>query len=330
MKKIFKISGVVLGVLILVILVGFIYFNSKYPDVSKPRDIKVEITPERIARGEYLANHVTGCIECHSGRDWTKYSGPIKADTRGMGGEKYSKEIGFPGNLYSKNITPAEIGNWTDGELIRAITQGVNKDGKALFPLMPYYSFNHLTQEDLYSIVAYIKSLKPIENKVPDSELDFPLNLLVKTMPIKTYSPAPPEDKNNSVEYGKYLVTIASCSGCHTPTKKGEPLPGMDLAGGEEFHLPWGTIRTANITPDPETGIGNWTKENFVNQFKSFDSDSAKNVAVGPHDFNTVMPWTLFAGMSKEDLGAIYDYLRTVKPVYHIVKRFTPEEAAEK
>jgi mono/diheme cytochrome c family protein len=326
MKKIFKILGYILGVLILLILAGLIYFNSKYPDVDKAKNIKVEITPERIARGEYLANHVTVCIDCHSDRDLTKFTAPIKPGTLGMGGQKFSREMGFPGNLYTKNITPAAIGNWTDGELARAITQGVNKDGKALFPVMPYLKYTHLNQEDLYSLIAYIRSLKPIKNEIADRELDFPLNFLVRTMPLKTYSPAPVVDKNNAPEYGKYLVTIAGCEDCHTPSEKGEPLPGMNFAGGGEFTLPFGTIRTANITPDPETGIGNWTKDNFINRFKSFDSDSAKNIAVGPHDFNTIMPWTLYSGMTTEDLSAIYDYLRTVKPVHHPVNRFTPSK----
>lgn len=323
MKKFFKILGYVLGVLILILLVGFIYFISKYPDVDKPRDIKVEVTPERVARGKYLAYNVAGCMDCHGQRDWTKYAGPLTPGTEGKGGDKFSRDMGFPGDIYTRNITPAGIGSWTDGELIRAITQGVNKDGRALFPLMPYLNFNHMSQEDLYSIVAFVRSLQPINNKVPDTELDFPLNLLVRTMPLKTYTP-PVIDKNDPVNYGKYLVTLGSCSECHTPSEKGEPLPGMFLAGGQEFNLPFGTIRTPNITPDRETGIGNWTKEEFINRFKSFDSDSAKNIPVKQDEFNTIMPWPFFSGMTREDLGAIYDYLRTIKPVHHSINRFTP------
>ncbi len=324
MKKLFKFVGYFLGVIVLLLLAGFIYFNSKYPDVDKPKNVKVEITPERIKRGEYLANHVTGCMDCHAIRDWSKFSGPPKPGTMGKGGDKFGKELGFPGTIYAKNITPAGIGSWTDGELIRAITQGVNKDNKALFPLMPYLGLNHLTQNDLYSIVAYIRSLQPLENKVPETELDFPLNLIVKTIPPKTYTPSPEPDRNDPVSYGKYLVTIADCAGCHTPSEKGEPKPGMDFAGGQEFIFPQGTLRPANITPDNETGIGKWTKEDFILRFKSFDSDSARNMMVDPNGFNTIMPWTLMAGMTEEDLGDIYSYLRTVKPVNNLVVHFTP------
>ena len=119
-------------------------------------------------------------------------------------------------------------------------------------------------------------------------------------------------------------MTIAGCAGCHTPAKDGEPIKGMEFAGGEEFNTPWGTIRTANISPDMTTGIGSWTKEMFISRFKSFDSDSAKSVKVNGNEFNTVMPWTLYSGMTEEDLTAIYTYLRTVKPVQHTVNRYSP------
>ena len=324
MKKLFKIVGYFLAGIVLLLIAGLIYFNAKFPDVSKPKDIKVEITPERLKRGEYLANNVAGCMDCHASRDWTKYAGPLQPGTSGKGGEKFGHEMGFPGDIYAPNLTPANLGTWTDGELIRAITQGVSKDGRALFPIMPYLGFNQLSKEDLYSIVAYIRSLQPIENQVSETSLDFPLNFIVKTIPPKDYSPAPEPDKNDPVNYGKYLVTMASCADCHTPSEKGEPIPGMDFTGGSEFKFPQGILRTANITPDEETGIGKWTKEQFIAKFKAFDSDSMKNISVDPSGFNTIMPWPFFAGMKEEDLGAIYEYLRTVKPVHNSVLVFTP------
>jgi hypothetical protein len=191
---------------------------------------------------------------------------------------------------------------------------------------MPYMGFNHLSKEDLYSIVAYIRSLKPIENKVPERHLNFPMNLIVKTIPLHTYNPAPQPDTSNTLMYGKYLVTIAGCGDCHTQKVKGEPVKGMEFAGGMSFNLPWGTVRSANITPDNETGIGKWSENQFISFFKAFDSDNAKNISVTSHEFNTIMPITFFAGMTKTDLGAIYTYLRTVKPVNNKVVKFTPAE----
>ena len=329
MKKFLKVLGFIAGGFVVILIAGLIYFNSAFPKVDPPTNIKIDPTPERIARGEYLANHITVCMDCHSKRDWTKYSGPIISGTFGGGGDVFDENVGFPGKVMVKNITPASIGNWNDGELIRAITCGVTKDNRALFPMMPYPNYNKLTQEDLYAIVAYVRSLKPIENKLPDTQLNFPLNFIVKTMPIQSYSPMVIND-NNPIEYGKYLVTIAGCKNCHSKSEKGEPLPGMEFAGGEEFPFPNGLVKSANITPENETGIGLWTKELFLKRFKNYDNDSAKSVSVSETDFNTPMPWTMYGGMTEEDLSAIYDYLRTVKPIRNRVERFTPVNIVKK
>lgn len=327
MKKVLKIAIIVVAVLAVVIIGGLIYFNASYPKVNPPEDITIEVTTGRLSRGEYLANHVAVCIDCHSERDWNKFAGPIKPGTKGSGGEVFDENMGFPGRVTTKNLTPANLGSWSDGEIIRAITCGVTKDDRALFPMMPYPNYNHMTKQDLYSIIAYIRSLEPQAREIPETELNFPLNLLVKTMPIETYTASAEVDRSDTVEYGKYLVTIASCSDCHTPSEQGEPLPRMSFAGGAEFNFPAGVVKSLNITPDTETGIGNWTKEDFIARFKFYDNEEARNVAVNfEKDFNTPMPWLMYAGMTEEDLGAIYEYLRTVKPVNHRVNRFVPHE----
>ncbi len=107
---------------------------------------------------------------------------------------------------------------------------------------MPDHNFNLLSQEDLYSIIAYIRTLDPIEHDVSESSLNFPMNFIVKTMPIKTYEPKDAPSKDNVKEYGNYITTLASCGDCHTPSVKGEPVPGMYMAGGMEFQLPGGTL----------------------------------------------------------------------------------------
>lgn len=118
--KILKILGILAGVLAVIVIAGLIYFNAAFPKVDPPSNIKVEVTPERLARGEYLANHVSNCMDCHSTRDWSKYAGPVIKESLGKGGEKFSDEIspGFPGVVFAKNITPANLSSWTDGELI--------------------------------------------------------------------------------------------------------------------------------------------------------------------------------------------------------------------
>ena len=324
MKKFFKIAGWILSSLVLLIIIGLVYFNSVFPKAEPVPDIRVERTAERIARGEYLVRHVAGCFDCHSERDWTKFAAPVIHGTEGEGGEVFDEETaGVPGAVYARNITPAAVGNWSDGELIRAITTGVSKDGTALFPIMPYDDFNYLRKEDLYSIVAYLRTIKPVEHNIPKRHLDFPMNLIVKTIPLDSYNPGAPIAPTDTIAYGEYLTTIASCSGCHTQLDKGVPVKGMEFAGGMSFDLPAGTVRSANITPDRDTGIGSWTKAQFIAYFKGFAADTA---AVAPNQFNTVMPLISFSGMTETDLGAIYTYLRSLPPVHNNVVRFTPKQ----
>ncbi len=329
MRKFFKIAGYVVGAFVFLALAALAYFNMTYPRTAPPPDVKVEITPVRLARGEYLVRHVVGCFDCHSERDWTKYAGPVVQGTEGRGGEKFDQATaGVPGTVYAYDITPAGIGKWTDGELIRAITCGVDNKGHALFPMMPYLHFNKLSLEDVYSIVAYIRSIKPIENKIPKRSLDFPMNLIVKTIPLHSYTPTSGPDTTDTVAYGKYLTNAATCIDCHTQMVNGQYMKGMEFAGGFAFNMGNGIDRSANITPDSSTGIGKWTKEDFINFFKAFACDSGGKIPVTPSQFNTPMPMVSLAGMTDYDLGAIYAYLRTVKPVHNEVVRFTPAKEA--
>jgi mono/diheme cytochrome c family protein len=324
LKRLIKIGSIVTGILVIIIISGSVYFNATYPKSVPVPEVKIEMTAERIERGKYLANNVALCVDCHSTRDFSKFSGPIKPGTEGMGGEIFGKEMGLPGKIPVKNITPAALGNWTDGEIIRALTSGINKHGEALFPIMPYENFYGMCEEDLYSIVAYLRTLKPIDNQVGEKELDFPVNFIEKTLPLDSYKPTKAPDKSDLKEYGKYLVTIASCNHCHTPSNDGEPISGMEYAGGAEVKLPFGTIRSSNLTPDLETGLGAWTKEQFIQRFKSMATDQVKNMEILPGSFNTIMPWTQYGGMTEEDLGAIYEYLHSLKPVKNTVVKFTP------
>lgn len=326
MKKILKTGGIILAVLVAIAAGVVLYLYLAYPDVEPASTERVEANEARLARGKYLAHHVTVCIDCHSTRDWSRYSGPIVAGTFGKGGEKFDEASGgIPGIIHAGNITPAGIGAWSDGELMRCITNGVTKDGRAIFPLMPYMAYNKLTKEDLHSLVVYIRTLAPLRNSIPEPKLNFPMNLIVRTIPPKSYTPPDEPNKESPIEYGKYLATIAACGDCHTPAEKGKPIAGMEFAGGFEFQFPGGTVRSANISSDIKTGIGAWTKEQFIRRFKSFAPDSAILARVDiQKDFNTPMPWTMYAGMTEKDLGAIFDYLRTQKNVSHVVEKFTP------
>lgn len=308
---------------------GVLYIKAAFPKVGPPQQLTVESTSERIERGKYLAHHVALCIDCHSERNYDLYTAPPKAGTEGQGDEAFDENMGFPGNIYSKNITPSAIGEWSDGELFRAITSGVRKNGEPLFPIMPYPNYAQLDPEDIYSIMTYIRTLAPIEHKVRETTLRVPMNLIVRTIPRDPQMGKRP-DRSDSVAYGQYLTTMASCSDCHTPSEKGEPLPGMKFAGGMTFLTPWGTLHTANITPDEATGIGKWSKEQFIRKFKAYADSSILIPIKPPYDetrYQTIMPWSQYAGMTEDDLGAIFTYLRTVKPVSHKVTKYSPEGA---
>jgi mono/diheme cytochrome c family protein len=323
MNKVLRIVLWAVGVIVAVIVLGIGYLYVAFPDVGPVRDLAVASSPERIARGEYLANHVSVCIDCHSTRDWNYFAGPIMPGTEGKGGEVFDESLGFPGMIYAHNITPAGLGSQSDGVLYRAITTGVDKTGKAMFPIMPYPNFNTMSEEDILSIIAYIRTLKPIENNPPQTVLKTPMNLIVRTIPMKR-APGRDPDTSNTYEYGKYLVTAASCADCHTQQEKGKKLPGMDFAGGFKFPFPTGDVaRSANITPDEETGIGAWSESDFVSRFKFYDNAEARTLKPEAVGYNTVMPWTMYAGMTERDLAAIYKYLRTVAPVKNKVEKYT-------
>lgn len=320
MKKLLKILAILIVIVVAAAAVFLTYIVKFKPNIPV-EEVKIEYTPERIERGKYLAQNVTQCIYCHSTRDWSKFSGPPMSGTEGKGGEAYDEKFGAPGKYYASNITPAHLKNWTDGELFRAITAGVSKDGHPLFPIMPYISFGKMDKEDIYSIIAYIRSLPSVENEIPPSESNFPMNIIIHIIPKKPeFSTKPaPADK---VAYGKYLVTAASCTECHTQFKRGQMDPEMAFGGGRYFQMPGGLIASANITPDKETGIGTWDEEMFIQRFKMFDKN-VNNISdkVKEGEFNTIMPWLNYAGMTREDLSAIYAYLKTVKPISNNVPR---------
>jgi len=326
MKKIFKVLGVILAIVVVAIAGLLTYVKVALPKVAAAPVMKIDATPELIARGSYLANHVCLCVDCHSERDWTKYCAPLVPGTVGRGGETFDQKFGFPGSLHSKNITPYNLANWTDGEIYRTITTGVTRDGKALFPLMPYLNYGKMDQNDVKAIIAYIRTLPSVKNDVPESTLDFPMNFIVNTIPAEA-NPQPMPAKTDQVAYGMYIANAADCRECHTKQDKGKEV-GEPFAGGFEFKMPDGcTIRSANITADKETGIGELTRQMFIAKFKMFADSNYHCPTVKPGQINTIMPWDNYAGMDTADLGAIYTYLRTVTPVKNQVNHFTPPEA---
>lgn len=324
MRKLLKVTGILLAVLVVVIIGSLTYITQALPNIPAPADLKVEATPARVARGQYLANHVTVCMDCHSTRDWNKFAGPIEPGTLGKGGEVFDRSMNFPGRFVSKNITPFNLKGWSDGELYRAITSGVSKDGHAFFPVMPYPYYNKLATEDVYSIIAYLGTLPSRESHPEASKADFPMNIILHTIPKPPHPMA--LSKPTDPDYGAYMVNASGCRECHTKMENGKAV-GEPFAGGFEFRFPNGSVtRSANITPDTLTGIGAWDRATFIRKFRQFADSSYVPTPVDwkAGDFQTVMPWTMYGGMSEQDLGAIYDHLRMLPAVRNKVEYWTP------
>jgi mono/diheme cytochrome c family protein len=323
--KAFKVIALLVGIFALLLIAGGTYIKLALPDTGSPPDLKVDRTSERIANGRYLANNVTVCMDCHSKRDWGLFAGPLVGTELGAGGEEFNQQMGFPGSFYAPNITPATLASWTDGEIFHAVTTGVSKDGRALFPIMGAHRFGKMDKNDIYDIIAYIRTLEPVNNDVPKSKADFPVNFLINTMPTKASFVKKP-NLNDTVTYGGYLVNAAGCVDCHSKTDKGTIINGTEFGGGMEFKQPAGVLRSPNITADPATGIGSWTKQQFVAKFKSFSSPGYKPAIVTKNEINTPMPWAMYGGMKDHDLEAIYSYLMQLTPIENKVARFTPIE----
>ncbi len=321
-KRLLLIFGLVL---LVAASLGAVYYNLFLPRQQPASNLQVDLTPERIARGRYLAINVLQCVDCHSERDWGLYGGPPREPV-GAGRACLTRETeaagvnvgqaNFPGVLCIRNITPDKdtgIGRWTDGEIIRAVREGVDHQGKGLFPIMPYFVYAHVADADMEAVVAYLRSMRPVHSaQTPQRQVDFPLNMLIQLWPEPVKGPVVAPEPSDRIAYGRYLATIARCEFCHTPRPMNsmDGFPGREFAGGMPFYLTRERIMyTMNLTPHA-TGLGPWTKEQFIRRFR----ERAVPQPVSLKD-NTLMNWSAFAGMTDEDLGALYDFFRTLPPV---------------
>jgi len=283
-----------------------------------------------VERGSYLAHSVVNCVDCHSQFELDKFSFPIKPGTEGGGGVAFHELLptDIPGKLWVPNITPYALKDWTDDEIARAITRGINKKGDTLFPLMPYHGLSRMAKEDVDAVIAYLRTLKPIENNIPARQLFIPMAAL-GPLPDVDYKKNTRPDTADKVKYGEYLVTIGHCTDCHTLLTK-EKMPEMSkyLSGGQYYKLSSFEVTVANITPDSATGIGSWTEAMFLTKFRT--NSTPQMLSSNPGKFNTIMPWSFFGTMKDNDLKAIYAYLRTVKPIKNKIEKWPGMATANK
>jgi len=274
-----------------------------------------------LEHGKYIAT-IAGCTSCHTPakaefQDFASltleqiqtiaFNDSLTADTDRLLGGGRAFDLGPAGLIFTRNISPDEetgIGSWTDDQLKIAIRTGVNKEGKILFPVMPYHVFNTMADADLDAVIAYLRSVNPVSNNVPKHSIptdNFP------TPPFQSGIVAP--DPVDLAARGQYLVnSVMGCTDCHTPIdpSTGAPIFEKFLGGGQPYEGPWGIVYGGNITPDEETGIGSWTSEEIKRAILSGTSRDGRRLIL--------MPWFAYSGLTAEDVDAVVYYLQNVLP----------------
>jgi mono/diheme cytochrome c family protein len=255
-----------------------------------------------LERGKYLEEAVVACGNCH-----TPKGPPALVAGKLLAGGFVIAEAMFTARV--PNITPDKetgIGNWTDRQIIDGIRHGVRPDGSVIGPPMPIELYARMADEDARAIVAYLRQVKPVQNRVAKSEYKMPLH--APPGPAPRNVAAPP--KSNKVAYGAYIAgPLAHCVDCHTPLERGRRDFSRIGSGGFEMGAPGGgTVVTPNLTPDAETGLGKWT-----------DAQIEKAIREGVRPDGTklvpIMAFGAYRNMSAEDMGALIAYLRSLKPM---------------
>lgn len=274
-------------------LIGFYKLNEHHDNPAS--SIKVAGTPEQIARGEHLAH---ACTSCHS-----------PGNELPLSGTNFGAKFGLPpiGSLYAPNLTPSgDISDWTDGEVIRAIREGIHKNGRSLL-IMPATHFRNMSDDDVQALVAYLRSQPPTGGPTPSNQFNLMGALFINLADFRTaqapvdYVAAP---RRGTPEYGKYMVDILVCRDCH----------GADLQG-----------RVADGKPGPTPGpnltkiVPGWTEEQFMTFFNSGVLPSGEKVPIItlPSGFSEPrMPWPQVRAVATDDeLKDIYNYLHNLPPV---------------
>jgi mono/diheme cytochrome c family protein len=284
------------------------------PDPPKPDP--EEAKAELVKKGAYVAN-VTGCVLCHTG---VGPQGPDLANPF-AGGLEVTEEMpgGMKFDWRSPNITPdpdTGIGKWTDEQIIAAVREGVRADGSRLSPMMPYMMYNAMSDDDAKALVAFLRAQKPVARKVER----IPLPKAFEAMPPtpKAAGTAWPAEKR-----GEYLATLMHCAMCHTPMGPQGPDMKRAFAGGNPMKIPpqfkavgTGTNFSANITSDPETGIGKWTEQQVADAIKSMKRPDPKRPIIG---FPMFLYQTTWSQLTDDDVMAVAKYIKGIAPVVNKV-----------
>ncbi len=295
-------------------LVAFVHFGHP-PTFDPPAlDLRIEASPERVARGKVLATAI--CVGCHMDPVTMKVTGKHMSDA--------PPEFG---PIFSKNITRHSekgIGSWSDGELAYLLRTGITRDGSYIPPYM--IKLPHMSDEDLASIIAFLRSDDPL---VAAEAVDPPgvtePTLLTKLLTRFVFAPLPYPDEpvtgppaGDEVALGRYLLVTLDCYGCHSEDFKTqnvaepEKTPGYLGGGNRLIGLTGENVYSANLTPHKNTGIGLWTRDEFVRAVRE---------GFRPDDTPVLYPMAPMPELSEAEVGAMYAYLRTVPEIDRAVPR---------
>jgi mono/diheme cytochrome c family protein len=290
------------------------------PNARPLTDRAFERTPARLERGRYLVTSAqAACIICHSPLDAS--GGELKVkDGMMLAGRNWEPD-GAP-FVTAPNLTSdpeTGIGARTDDQIARAIREGISHDGRALFPIMPYQKFRNMSDEDLASIVVYLRSVPPIKNPMPPTNVPFPLSRLINGVPEPVQAPVT-ADLSTPEKRGQYITTLSVCADCHTPTDdQGNVVAGMDFAGGTTMSFSGvKAVASANLTPSVN-GIPYYTEDLFI--------ETIRTGKVRSRQLNPMMPTRYFRNFTDQDLKDVFAYLKSLKPVEHYVDNAEPPTA---
>lgn len=292
-----KLKTLGLGLLsLLVVLFAVVYGVSearlrKTYTVAAAGNLHVTRDPAQIERGRHLATAVAKCVDCH---------------TDNLAGKKFI-DAGPLGVVYASNLTGGQggiLGRYTDAQLEQAIRHGVRPDGRGIM-IMPSDEYQYLADEDVSAIIAYLRTLAPVDSTYPASKLG-PVGRALFVAGKLPFIPAERMDHaaargprtappvGATREYGQYLVSVGGCRGCHGPNLVGGPSPEP------------GAPPAANITPAGP--IGQWTEQQFFTAIRTGTRPDGSRIL-------EFMPWKSMSRHTDDELRAIWMYLRTVPPV---------------
>lgn len=319
MKKILKISGIALLILLIIGVIAAFYINYKgIPSYEVEKiEYKIYSTPSGVKRGKKLAMML--CVNCHSNPKTGNLTGKLMLDA--------PKEFG---KIFSANITQDKtygIGDWTDAELMYLLRTGIKRDGKYAPPYMA--KLPNMADEDIEAIISFLRSDDPLVTANPTKDSPTEPSLLTKFLCQIAFKPLPmPKEKillpdtTDKIKFGKYLAHNLECFSCHSADFKTNNFLMPELSegyfggGNQPLNEKGNIVITSNLTPDIETGIGSWSKTKFIKALKYgvIDGEEALRYPMVPYPLLTDV-----------EANAIYEYLKTIPPINNKINRAAQE-----